>query len=465
VFDALTGLSEKSIVLTDRARAGRHRLLEPVRLYGRARLRGAGEECELLNRHRSWCSEVGAGPGQPWWTGHDQVLWLEQVRDEYANLRAALDFCLGDRNEEVIQAGLQLVADLWVPWALDGRYLELRRYLEALLAHSSVASPQRAQALFAAGAIARIAGDLEAARRFVADLQRLVGTRRGYQFEAGLAAYNLGVAESGRGETGTARDHLEEAATVFAEAGAGFYEALALFYLAETYAESETARARDLILASLALSEPRGEVCVRSIVQGRLGVVEWLLGDSETAQEHVKVGLRLQRELGHPWGMAANLEALAWIDAAAGRGDRAAELLGAADNLWETLHIDEPPLLAGHRHACEQDVRDQLGDERFVALYEQGGSRHLEETLALALGEERTGMLADTDDELSLLTRRELEVVHLVAAGATNREVAATLVISYQTVKTHLHHILAKLGFESRVELAAWYVRHQQPVG
>jgi non-specific serine/threonine protein kinase len=89
----------------------------------------------------------------------------------------------------------------------------------------------------------------------------------------------------------------------------------------------------------------------------------------------------------------------------------------------------------------------------------------LDATLALALGEERASAAADPGGELALLTRRELEVVHLVAAGATNREVAASLVISYQTVKTHLHHILAKLGFESRVELAAWYARQQQPVG
>jgi non-specific serine/threonine protein kinase len=153
------------------------------------------------------------------------------------------------------------------------------------------------------------------------------------------------------------------------------------------------------------------------------------------------------------------------VDARAGEGERAAELLGAADSLWEALEIEEPPLLTSQRHTCEQAARAQLGDERFVALYEQGGARRIDESLALALGEEQASLLADGAGELALLTRRELEVVHLVAAGATNREVAATLVISYQTVKTHLHHILAKLGFESRVELAAWYVRQQQPVG
>ena len=242
------------------------------------------------------------------------------------------------------------------------------------------------------------------------------------------------------------------------------FSALGLFFLAETYFDSEPERARALIEASLAASDSCGEVCIRSVVHGRLGVVEWLLGDLKTAEEHIRVGLRMQRDIGHRWGMAANLEALAVVSEAAGQSERAAGLLGAADNIWEALQIEEPPLLSGYRHACEQQVRAQLGDERFVALYEQGGARPLDESLAHALGEETTRAHADGEGELSVLTRRELEVVHLVAAGATNREVAANLVISYQTVKTHLHHILAKLGFDSRVELAAWYVRQQRPV-
>jgi DNA-binding NarL/FixJ family response regulator len=45
-----------------------------------------------------------------------------------------------------------------------------------------------------------------------------------------------------------------------------------------------------------------------------------------------------------------------------------------------------------------------------------------------------------------LLSQRELEVLELVAAGTTNREVAARLFISEATVKTHLLHIYAKLG-------------------
>ena len=48
------------------------------------------------------------------------------------------------------------------------------------------------------------------------------------------------------------------------------------------------------------------------------------------------------------------------------------------------------------------------------------------------------------------LTRRELEVLRLVALGHTNRDIAATLVLSEKTVERHLGHIFAKLQVSSR---------------
>ena len=62
----------------------------------------------------------------------------------------------------------------------------------------------------------------------------------------------------------------------------------------------------------------------------------------------------------------------------------------------------------------------------------------------------------ESDDEL---TPREREVLVLIADGATNKEIAAKLVVSENTARNHVSHILSKLGFSRRSEAAAYAVR------
>ena len=59
------------------------------------------------------------------------------------------------------------------------------------------------------------------------------------------------------------------------------------------------------------------------------------------------------------------------------------------------------------------------------------------------------------------LTRRELDIIRAVRDGDTNREIAARLSISENTVKRHLMHIFNKMGVSSRVELALFAAHHR----
>jgi two-component system, NarL family, nitrate/nitrite response regulator NarL len=59
-----------------------------------------------------------------------------------------------------------------------------------------------------------------------------------------------------------------------------------------------------------------------------------------------------------------------------------------------------------------------------------------------------------------LLSDRETEIVHLVAQGFRNREIADKLFIAQQTVKNHVHDIFDKLGVSDRLELALYAVHH-----
>ena len=59
------------------------------------------------------------------------------------------------------------------------------------------------------------------------------------------------------------------------------------------------------------------------------------------------------------------------------------------------------------------------------------------------------------------LTRKELEIAQLVSEGLTNREIADRLVISERTVDNHVQHILTKLDFHRRSQIAAWWAEHR----
>jgi DNA-binding NarL/FixJ family response regulator len=74
--------------------------------------------------------------------------------------------------------------------------------------------------------------------------------------------------------------------------------------------------------------------------------------------------------------------------------------------------------------------------------------------------ESRPAPVLATPDILDDLSQREIEVLRLLAAGKSNREIADALCISLNTVATHVRNILAKTGAANRTEAAAYALRH-----
>jgi DNA-binding NarL/FixJ family response regulator len=80
---------------------------------------------------------------------------------------------------------------------------------------------------------------------------------------------------------------------------------------------------------------------------------------------------------------------------------------------------------------------------------------HLDAKIARALARSLGGRTTAGD-----LTQREREVLVLVAQGKSNQDIADALVISERTARTHVSHVIGKLGLESRVQAAIWAIRN-----
>jgi non-specific serine/threonine protein kinase len=102
-------------------------------------------------------------------------------------------------------------------------------------------------------------------------------------------------------------------------------------------------------------------------------------------------------------------------------------------------------------------TRLRLGDDQVAVLLADGRALGLDEAIALALrssgSDNSEGRAAQEPEEL---TAREREVMALVARGLTNQQIAEELVITRRTVAAHVEHILRKLGFSSRHQVASW---------
>jgi non-specific serine/threonine protein kinase len=199
--------------------------------------------------------------------------------------------------------------------------------------------------------------------------------------------------------------------------------------------------------------------------QWALGVAAWRRGDLDRAASLQQQSLRLRRN--HRMGSTWCVEVLAWIAASERQYERAAVLLGAAASLLRSMGttLDGFQPLAGHHRDCEQQARQALGETAYQAAYRRGLDLPAGDVLAYALQEpadkrpEKPSAAAVPDG--APLTARELQVARLVAAGRSNKQIAAELVIAQRTAENHVEHIFTKLGFTSRAQVAAWAAASQ----
>lgn len=105
-------------------------------------------------------------------------------------------------------------------------------------------------------------------------------------------------------------------------------------------------------------------------------------------------------------------------------------------------------------------LKDLDAAELFELL---AGVKHNEVVMTRAMASRLLKIMASPNDPDSgtkhNLTEREMEVLHLLAQGASNPQIAEELVITINTVKSHISHILTKLHLENRTQAAAYAVQ------
>lgn len=454
VLEALDGLVDKSLISARQAgSAMRYRLLDSIRDYGAEGLRASGDLGSLRRRHAEYYADLCA---EAWrhWAGSDQAAWFDRLEAEHDNLRAAFEWCLENGEPEL---GAAMAADMWLYWGARGHLTEGRRTLAALVDALPAQSCIRAKALWVAGYVALSQIDPDAATPLLHASIEL-----GSQWEDGesvaFATQYLGLCALFSGDLAGAADAFERAFELHNRHG-GRAAAFTLTDLAITLMlTGDLARAGELYDQALAMA---GDAWTRSHCIWGVGLTRWLQEDLDGAEQAQKEALRLIADLDERSGMALCLEALAWSAASRQDYERAAVLQGAAHAIWESIPGHLPQPLGGHAQQCDRRVRQGVGHEARDRAFERG--RRLDRPAAVAFALEVKGATtveaADAGHD-AVLTKRELEVARLVAAGLTDREIATTLVISHRTAESHLQHILTKLGFRSRSQIAAWVAAH-----
>jgi len=464
LLDSLSSLVDKSILIRDEVNAiVRFRLLETIRDYGRERVEQTGEYAQLQRAHRDWYQrlvlEAEAG-----WISDRQLEWIGRLEREQPNLRDALKFSVTEPSDGFeVNAGLQMAAALFPFWLACGLLGEGRYWLDRALARDTgLGRAERVTALCADSLLAELQGDVVAGRSLVEEARVGAEWTAGSVTQANITQAD-GILALFSGDFSRARSDLEDALEVFSACGGLRQQVEGLLQLGWAHAlHGDTAEALACNEQALTLTESHGESVYRSYALWGAGVARWRLGDSESSVRLLEQCLRLARLRNDPLMATPCLEALAWI-ACERDSARASVLLGAAEALGRAVGSSTvlfPKLLVFHE-GCEQRARAALGQRSFDAARRRGSSLGFTGSIAYALGEQ-SGAAPSAGTSATELTKREWQVANLVVRGLTNKEIAVKLSISQRTVHGHVDHILAKLGFTSRTQIAAWISRQNR---
>jgi DNA-binding NarL/FixJ family response regulator len=259
---------------------------------------------------------------------------------------------------------------------------------------------------------------------------------------AGLARYRQGELLRLQGDFAEAEEAYKAASALGWEPQPG----LALLRLAQGRSEAAAAAIRRAHAATTSALE-------RTRILPAFVEIMLAVGDVESARPACLELQKLARAYESAMLEAMVAHARGAVHLAEGDAQASLVALRAAGETWHAL---EAPYEIARTRVLVGEACRLLGDEEAAAL-EHEAARSIFERLGARPDLARMGARASDSHGLS---RRELEVLRLVAAGKSNRDIAAALVISEHTVARHVQNIFAKLRVSSRAGATAFAFEH-----
>jgi non-specific serine/threonine protein kinase len=457
-FDALTSLVDKSLVQQKETPGGETRfvLFEMIREFAHAQLEASGELDILRRHHATYYAEL-ADRAEVELRLANQKYWFHLLETEIANLRAALEWSLehGD-----VTAASRMISGTYLYWIVYARHDEGIHWAQRLLARINDVAPEHQIRFLRSAALFIIYRDREAAQQLA---QRAVAAARaaGDPRQLGWSLWALSTTLP----SGAEAEAVTQEALVLLQ-GVGDRPGLGLVHNSigeRARLSGDHARARGAYEQSLAFAEATGDARRQYYVLYNLAFVAQREGDHHEALRAIRRSLALCQDLGVPTDVIQELLALAGSLGALGEPQRAAHLFGAAHAFLQRSGTLIDPSDQPEHDRNMAFVRAQLGEAAFAAAWAEGQAMTFDQAVAYAQSVfDADGLFAphpqlvNDFDAANDLTRREREVALRVAEGKSNRAIAEEFVITERTVEGHVSNILAKRGFRSRAQIAAW---------
>jgi predicted ATPase/DNA-binding CsgD family transcriptional regulator len=459
-FDSVVSLVDKSLVRQEpweeESWIGEPRfsMLETIRGFALEQLIGSEAEDAVRDAHAEWCLSLAEESDLMTYMPSGQQR-MRRLEIEHANLRVA--FGRFDRNGDRDRS-LRMATALGRFWFLHGHYEEGRVRLEQAL-RDAEGIDSLAPAHFWLGQFRYVQGEREQGEMLI--------KQSADAFRARSDALHVTSALIWESRILISREEYDRAEQVLQEA---------LGWAATIPYPSVVETATFRVLAHLGvIAHERGDLdtaralheqALRSYreIDDVLGVIRSLrdLGDVACGQNDYTGALGFYREClallgkwGDPLVVVNALTGSALVAAVWGQPERSARLLGAADAAREQfrLGIDLPSERAVQERAAALG-RAAVGEPAFQAVWREGRGLSLAKAIAEVQALEPPAFAIQRGDRQPALglSPREKEVLGLLVAGQSDRQIATGLFISVRTVEGHVSHILAKLGVRTRAE-------------